>query len=100
MMNEMIGTTTSKTWHGDYGTSFQLPAGTRVRLEPSGESAPSPVKWRAYQISGPKWRVLGGVYLRDTEVKIDDRDELNLECSHTLDPSEWIIRKENGDFIT
>lgn len=28
-----------------------------------------------------------------------DADELNLEYSHTLDPSEWTIRKENGDHI-
>ena len=46
----MIGITTTETWHGDYGTR---------------------VKWRAHQISGPKWAVLGGVYLRDTDVKID-----------------------------
>jgi len=27
-------------------------------------------------------------------------DELNLEYSHTLDPSTWTIRKENGEYIS
>lgn len=63
------GITTTETWHGDHGTSLRLPAGTRVRLETSNEVGSD--GWQAFQISGPKWRVLGGVYLRSTQVNAD-----------------------------
>ena len=28
-----------------------------------------------------------------------DANELNLEFSHTLEPENWTIRKENGDHV-
>lgn len=33
------------------------------------------------------------------EADAGNADELNLEYSHTLDPSTWTIRKENGEFM-
>jgi len=34
------------------------------------------------------------------EADAGEANELDLEYSHTLEPSEWTIRKPNGDHVT